>query len=128
MNKASSISFRINRTTENSNEPADWVKRFNTAICNLDILSIETLLNDDIIINDQTKWEFLTTVRDRLAYIRKKGNKHIYVQRETCKVCKYGCPVFLFKGKPDTWWIAFRIEHENGALKDITICNLPTGI
>lgn len=105
-----------------------WMNSFCKAISELDILSIENLIEDDAIINDQSKWDFLATVRDIFKRLTSNGSSYLIQSVEKCMICNQGCPVLMFRGKEANHWVAFYIAHQDDNLKDITICNLPTGI
>lgn len=105
-----------------------WLLNFKLAISNMDISALELLLDDDFIINDQTKWEFLTEIRNFFNRVQLNGNTELTMTKEKCLKCFHGCPVHLFKGKFNNEWISFYVKEENRVLVDITICNLPTGI
>lgn len=105
-----------------------WLLNFKQAISNMDISPLELLLDDDIIINDQTKWEFLSEIRNFFNRVQLNGITELTMSKEKCLKCFHGCPIHLFKGKASNEWIGFYVKEENGVLVDITICNLPTGI
>jgi len=93
----------------------------------MDVSGIESILDDDMIINEQSKWEFLTYVRDRFNDFKPKGITSLQLSLETCKLCFKGCSIHLFKGNSNRDWIAFYFQKENEILKDIIICNYPSG-
>lgn len=105
-----------------------WVNMFKKSILTINISELEVLLDDDMIINDQTKWEFLSEIRNFFNRVQLNGNTELTMTKEKCLKCFHGCPVHLFKGKANNEWISFYVKEENGVLVDITICNLPTGI
>lgn len=102
-----------------------WLLNFKQAISNMNISALELLLDDDIIINDQTKWEFLTEIRNTFNRSKAKGNSELTLKMEKCLKCFYGCPVHSFYGEAKYAEIGFYIKEENGVLVDITICNIP---
>lgn len=102
-----------------------WIAKFIQYCRAVDVVAMEVLLDDDVIINDQSKWEFLSYVRDRFHAIRRSGNQTLELVMDKCVVCHQGCTVHLFKGNSEKDWIAFYINENDGQLKDIVICNMP---
>ena len=127
MNMAIKISIQKENIKDKS-QADEWLNNFIDGCKRMDVVAIANLLDDDIIVNNQTKWEFLSYVRDRMDYMKEKGNKSLELRFEECQVCNQGCPVHFFKGINKTDWIAFYVDRKDSDLKDIVICNMPTGI
>jgi len=116
------ISFK---QVEQTNLNAKFIKAFIDACKAIDVLSLETLLEDDIVINNQSKWEFLSHVRDSFNRMKMRGNKALELHMHKCMLCapcRYK-DVHYFKGINKADWIAFMIMIEEEQLKDIVICN-----
>lgn len=124
----SKIIFKKRLQESIDSSSSKWIKEFIDSINSINVSEIEKLIEDERIINDQTKWEFLAYVRDRFYHLKANGNTELTMQMGKCMKCDLGCPVHIFKGLAKTDWIAFNIKEENGFLKDITICNLTSGI
>ncbi len=102
---------------------------FISACQNMDIVALSDLFNDDAIINDQTKWEFLSTVRDTFTDFRSNGNETLNFEFRKCCFCtkSRGKQVYFFSGKGAYDFIAFYFDKTETDLKNITICNEPSG-
>ena len=116
------ISFK---QVEQSNLNVNFITAFIDACKSIDVLSLETLLEDDIVVNNQSKWEFLSHVRDSFNRMKMLGNKTLGLHMHKCMICapcRYK-DVHYFKGINKADWIAFVILMEGEQLKDIVICN-----
>ena len=106
-----------------------FTKNFVNACEEMNVVYLSSLLSDDIVVNDQSKWEFLSRVRDQFNYFRSTGNTSLKFEYRKCCFCSKsrGCDVHFFKGRGDYEFIAFYFDIKEGKLNDIVICNEPSG-
>ena len=104
-----------------------FLKNFTKAIKHMSIFMLESILSDDITINDQSKWEFLAYIRDWFNFLKNEGNDQLTLKREVCMICFAGCEIHFFGGNKMGSGIGFYFEYKDGILKDLTICNASTG-
>ena len=111
-----------------SSNSEDFLLSLIEAFKAMDIFALENLLDDDIILGKDSKWDFLSYVRDRFKILRDRGNTFLELRMEKCQRCCYHCDAHFFHGNKTRGWIALVIKMEGNELTDITICNAPTGV
>src|SRR5690349_16989939 len=108
-----------NLNTSQEKSLSSWMDEFMHSCQNMNINEIESLLEDDAFVNNQSKWEFLSYLRDRFDNMKARGNDFLDFKMERCSVCFHNCKVHLFKGKTKSDWVAFYLDISKSIVNDI---------
>jgi hypothetical protein len=92
----------------------------------MDIVGLSELLDDDLIINNESKWLFLSHLKTTFDQFKLERISRLYLNEEICLVCYAGKPIHFFQAD-ERRGIGFKLDYQLEQLKDITVCNFSTG-
>jgi len=87
----------------------------------MDTLTLETLIDINIIINNQSKWDFLSHVSARFNFLKQSGTTRLKEKIEICMIYNQGCPVYAFETNEKIKGKRSILTLINNILKDIAI-------
>ena len=122
-----SLQLRARKTLGEREVHYQWLHSFLLACKEMNITDIETLLHDDAVLDDKSKWEFLTVLKDRFRLYREQGAETLLEKREVCILCQRGCAVTFLEATLGVG-LGLVLKREGALVTDIILCNGSTGI
>ncbi len=127
MQKDSMIEIVIDKETGESINKNDELKEILGLISEMNVQDLEPLIDEDANINlKNKKYHVLAKLRDIFQNYRLSGDTKLMVEIGSCldKNCGLNCPIINMKGNVSNKNFAFKINKEEGVIKDIHSCFL----